>query len=365
MGRTAANASAAETAPAPPKKRGREESDAAPPPPPAKKGKGKAPAPPPPVPENKYADLKEKKVSLEVENTLNGKIIKLEVAPSTNVLELKKELSKIAKVDVEKLMLYTLDGETRIELDERAPEDGPAAGSNGGVIVAYKGMLLEGTNSISLSSLSAREADARKSGKRAMAVPVMNAAFYEALEMKVPSNAPKSKAPKAKKVPKEKKEKKPKADGEDKKSNTYSPWEQDETQVIVDYLVKFGMHHGCWAAITKEIGNDEKDEPKRTGTQVKDRWRTLILAADRKGPEGKGKMRNPVPEKMLQSVRDIRETHGNATPRTAAKLKKGESVTTGGGKKSKASAAVPPPPSAPVPPPDVAVAAIEDDQPAS
>ena len=49
MGRTAANASAAETAPAPPKKRGREESDAAPPPPPAKKGKGKAPAPPPPA----------------------------------------------------------------------------------------------------------------------------------------------------------------------------------------------------------------------------------------------------------------------------------------------------------------------------
>ena len=111
-------------------------------------------------------------------------------------------------------------------------------------------------------------------------------------------------------------------DDKEKKTNaTYSPWSEEETRVIVDYLIKAGMHHGCWAAISKEIGNKDDGQPKRSGVQVKDRWRNLTLAADRTDT---GKMRNPVPADILMRVREIRQNCGNTTSRTASKNKGGK-----------------------------------------
>ena len=127
----------------------------------------------------------------------------------------------------------------------------------------------------------------------------------------------------------------------------YSPWGEDETRVIIDYLQRKGMHNGCWASISKELGTDPTEgKPVRTGVQVKDRWRNLCLAADRTDTK---KMRHPVAEDILVSVRSIRTLANGKTPRQAGKLDDGTPKESKG--KGKASASTAAPPAAPPAPP--------------
>ncbi|XRB15924.1 meiotic recombination protein SPO11 [Pseudoscourfieldia marina] len=113
-------------------------------------------------------------------------------------------------------------------------------------------------------------------------------------------------------------------EGEARSVPMYSPWGEDETRVIIDYLQRKGMNNGCWASISKELGTDPTEgKPVRTGVQVKDRWRNLCIAADRTDTK---KMRNPVAEDILVSVRSIRTLANGKTPRQAGKLDDGTSV---------------------------------------
>ena len=112
-------------------------------------------------------------------------------------------------------------------------------------------------------------------------------------------------------------------EGETRSVPMYSPWGEDETRVIIDYLQRKGMHHGCWASISKELGTDPTEgKPVRTGVQVKDRWRNLCIAADRVRTDTK-KMRLPVAEDILVSVRSIRTLANGKTPRQVGKLDDG------------------------------------------
>ena len=94
-----------------------------------------------------------------------------------------------------------------------------------------------------------------------------------------------------------------------KETGLYTPWDDDQTQVIIDYLIKNDMHHGCWACISKELAKDP-NKPARTGVQVKDRWRNLLLAAQR---TDNLKMRNPVAPQTLMRVREIQQRCGTTT----------------------------------------------------
>ena len=271
------------------------------------------------------------------------------IAASSTVMDLKQFIfnKTDGEVDVNRMYMYTTDSNmTRTELDERGAD-------GGGLLLAYNGISLDNdVNIVTLQLESTELASKRADSKRITPVPRCALAVYEELGIPPPSlgagaggadevvqgmvseaaaNAAYRRAVKDRPKTPRKTREGAKAGGggggggdddKEKKTNaTYSPWSEEETRVIVDYLIKAGMHHGCWAAISKEIGNKDDGQPKRSGVQVKDRWRNLTLAADRTDT---GKMRNPVPADILMRVREIRQNCGNTTPRTASKNKGGK-----------------------------------------
>ena len=304
------------------------------------------------------------------ENSSSETKVTLSIDVLATVADLKRLImvQTLGSLTPERMKLYTTDRfGNNTELDERG-------GNGGGLVVAYKGIDRDGKeNKLTLEMLGNAEAGQRFVQNRTTLVPIMPKEFYQGLGLPPPpppapsgqavanelaanaaANAQFRKA--IKNRPKTPRKTRGGAsggagagagEGEARSVPMYSPWGEDETRVIIDYLQSKGMHNGCWASISKELGTDPTEgKPVRTGVQVKDRWRNLCLAADRTDTK---KMRHPVAEDILVSVRSIRTLANGKTPRQVGKLDDGTPKESKG--KGKASASTAAPPAAPPAPP--------------